>query len=198
MTRETIRECKRENKRKSRIEGKYIKRKEADGTRSRRDAKDYIILGLCAVLAIVVIDLIVSLFHPRQGAFAPPDFETEAVNGAPEVAEEMGYTELYQDGMAYRVSVCGVPSADGRCLTVYFTNAAENTCYLKLRILDEQSEMIGETGLLKPDQYVESVELEQEIEAGTPIRLKVMSYDPETYESVGTVVLNVTTALQAK
>lgn len=157
-----------------------------------KNKSNYIILGLCVVLAILVIDLIVSMVHPRQGAFVPPDFEAAAVSGTPEVAEEMGYTELYQDGMAYRVAVCGVPSMDGQNLMVYFTNAAENTCNLKLRVLDEQDETLGETGLLKPGQYVEAVELDQKIEAGTPIKLKVMSYDPETYESVGSVVLNVT------
>lgn len=166
--------------------------------KKERTKADYIIGILCIVLVIVAIDLIVSLFQPRQGAFVPPDFEAAAVSGTPEVAEEMGYTELYQDGMAYRVSVCGVPSMDGQRLVMYFTNAADNTCYLKLRVLDEQNEMIGETGLLKPGQYVESIELDKAIATGTPIKLKVMSYDPETYESVGTVVLNVTTGLYEK
>lgn len=173
-------------------------KKEAKVEWKKRDIKDYIILGLCVVLAVLAIDLIASLIHPRQGAFVPPEFEAAAVTGTPEVSEEMGYTELYQNGMAYRVLVCGVPYVDGQRLTMYFTNAADNTCYLKLRILDEQNEIIGETGLLKPDQYVESVELDKEIQSGTLLKLKVMSYDPDTYESVGTVVLNVTAASYEK
>lgn len=155
--------------------------------------KEAIILALILVLAVLLIDLIATILRPKQGKFVPPAFETAAVSGTPEVAEELGYTQLYQEGMAYRVAVCGMPYADGQKLTVYFTNVQENDCYLKLRILDAQDAVLGETGLLRPDEYVEAVELSEALEAGTPIKLKVMSYDAETYESAGTVLLSVTT-----
>lgn len=103
-----------------------------------------------------------------------------------------GYTELYQDGMAYRVSVCGVPQINGNELTVYFTNTEGNEQYLKLRVLDEKGNTLGETGLLKSGEYVKTVTLSKELPVGTKIKLKVMSYEPEDYTSAGSVAMNVT------
>ena len=104
----------------------------------------------------------------------------------------MGYTELYKEGMAYRVSVCGVPTVDGQDLTVYFTNAEGNEKYLKLRVLDTDGNILGETGLLNPGEYVKTVTLTKTLAAGENLKLKIMGYEPETYESAGSVSLNVT------
>lgn len=148
---------------------------------------------LTVILMIVALDLVVHMASVKEKSkFTPPAFDAKAVSGAPKVPEELGYTELYQEGMAYRVSVCGMPSVKGKNLDVYFTNEKSNGCYLKLRILDTEDQILGQTGLLKPGEYVQKVVLDKEIVAGTGIKLKVMSYDPETYESVGAVVLNVT------
>ena len=48
---------------------------------------------------------------------------------------------------------------DSSSATVYFTNAQENHVYLKLRVLDENDRILGETGLLKPGEYVKDVQL---------------------------------------
>ena len=81
---------------------------------------------------------------------------------------------------------------DSNKATVYFTNAEGNNVYLKLRVLDENDNILGETGLLKPGEYVRDVELIQALSADTGIRLKIMSYAPDTYLSEGSVVLNTT------
>lgn len=153
--------------------------------------KSYTLPVLTTVFAVLLIVMTVALFIPKTAEFTPPEFETDAVSGVPAVEESLGYTELYRDGMAYRVSVCGVPEADGNELTVYFTNSAENETYLKLRVLDENGNILGETGLLKPNEYVKSVTLDKPIAEGTNIKLKIMGYEPETYESTGSVSLNV-------
>lgn len=51
---------------------------------------------------------------------------------------------------------------------------------------------MGETGLLKPGEYVKTVTLTKTLAAGENIKLKIMGYEPETYESAGSVSLNVT------
>ena len=81
---------------------------------------------------------------------------------------------------------------DSNKATVYFTNAEGNNVYLKLRVLDENDNILGETGLLKPGEYVKDVELIRALSAGTGIRLKIMRYAPDTYLSEGSVVLNTT------
>lgn len=158
----------------------------------KKDRTLPILGGAFAVALVVMIVALCIPGEPKKGEFVPPAFEPAAVAGVPRVSEDSGYTELYKEGMAYRVSVCGIPAIDGQSLTVYFTNTEGNEKYLKLRVLDEDGGMLGETGLLKPGEYVERVELKKELAAGTKIKLKIMGYEPETYESAGVVSLNVT------
>lgn len=154
--------------------------------------KDYSLPVLFGVFAVLLIVMITVLCIPQTAEFVPPAFETAAVQGVPEVAESMGYTELYKEGMAYRVSVCGIPAVDGQNLTVYFTNTEGNEKNLKLRVLDTDGNVLGESGLLKPGEYVKTVTLTKALSAGENIKLKIMGYEPETYESAGSVSLNVT------
>lgn len=151
------------------------------------------ILGCIFVFVLIV--MIVALCIPKntsKGVFVPPAFESMAVSGTPDVPEMLGYTELYQEGMAYRVSVCGVPLVEGQSLSIYFTNTEGNEKYLKLRVLDTEGNILGETGLLQPGEYVECVELAETLSSGTAVKLKIMGYEPEDYSSAGSVVLNVT------
>ncbi len=134
----------------------------------------------------------VALFwpHEREGAFIPPAFESEAIKGVPEVPSNLGYAELYQEGMAYRVGVCGMVQADEGEAVLFFTNHQENEAWLKVRLLDEQGNLLGESGLLKPGEYLRAVKLERAIPSGAQIKLHVMGYQPETYHSIGAVTIN--------
>ena len=122
--------------------------------------------------------------------FTPPAFESAAVAGTPEVPDDLGYCELYQDGMAYRFSICGAVTMNGNTATVYFTSPESNEKWLKLRVLDAEGNVLGETGLIKPGEYVQTVELTEALAEGTAIKLKIMGYEPETYTSAGSVNLN--------
>lgn len=148
---------------------------------------------LAAVFAVAVIIMIVALSVPKKaerGEFVPPAFDSSAVTGIPEVPEGLGYSAPFQEGMAYRFAVCGNVMMDGKQALVYFTNPAENETWTKLRIYDESGNVLGETGLIKPGEYVQYVELNKELASGTPIKLKIMGYEPDTYLSAGSVVLN--------
>lgn len=159
--------------------------------------KQNILPILCGVLALVAVVMIVALCIPKtpdKGAFVPPALDGSAVQGTPEVAKELGYTEFFKAGMAYRVSLCGVPTIDENVLTVYFTSPESNEKYLKLRVLDSKGNILGESGLVRPGEYVQAVALDKRVAPGTKIALKVMGYEPETYESAGSVTINVTIA----
>lgn len=149
------------------------------------------ILG--AVFAVALIIMISALAIPKEadrGEFIPPAFESAAVTGTPKVPEGLGYSAPFQEGMAYRFAVCGNVLMDGKQAQVYFTNPAENETWTKLRVCDENGSVLGETGLLKPGEYIRYVELEKELAPGAPIKLKIMGYEPDTYLSAGSVVLN--------
>lgn len=134
----------------------------------------------------------------KQQKFTPPPFESAAVAGTPEVPESLGYSSPYQEGMGYRFSVCGNVTMDGSSAVVYFTNPTENQVWIKLRVLDKDGNLLGETGLLKPGEYVETVELAENLPVGTPVKLKIMGYEPETYYSAGSVILNTTVGIESK
>lgn len=148
---------------------------------------------LCGVLAIALAVMVAALFFGgKQGTaeFTQPPFEPAAVAGVPEVPESLGYISPYQEGMGYRFSVCGNLVMEGNNAAIYLTNPAENKVWLKLRVLDESNNILGETGLIRPGEYVKDVELTENLTAGTKIKLKIMGYEPETYFSAGSATLN--------
>lgn len=152
------------------------------------------LLGTLFLLMLVV--MVVALAAPKEptrGEFIPPDFEVNAVSGTPEVPDSLGYSAPFQEGMAYRFAVCGNVTIEGGKALVYFTNPAENATWIKLRLYDEAGVLLGETGLLKPGAYVQYVALNQVPSPGTLIQLKIMGYEPDTYLSAGSVVLNTRT-----
>ena len=148
-------------------------------------------IPLILVGSICVLSLLVMLFalarqpEPVRGEFTPPPFDPAAESGTPVVPEGLGYSQL--DCQAYKVSLCGKLGADG---TVFLTNPKENTVWLKLRVLDEKGNIQGETGLIRPGEYVRSVLLENVPKDGSTIALKIMAYQPDTYFSEGAATLN--------
>lgn len=152
------------------------------------------VLLLAAVLwvlsfAVMVIALVAG-GKQNQAEYTPPPFESDAVAGTPEVPESLGYSSPYQEGMGYRFSVCGNVTMDGSSAVVYFTNPAGNSVWIKLRVMDKDGNLLGETGLLKSGEYVKNVELTGNLPVGTPVKLKIMGYEPETYFSAGSATLN--------
>ena len=148
---------------------------------------------LCGVLAVALAIMAAALaFGGKQepADFTPPPFDAAAVAGVPEVPESLGYISPYREGMEYRFSVCGNVVMEDNAAAVYLTNPAENEVCLKLRVLDENGNILGETGLLKPGEYVKDVALTGNLPVGTPITLKIMGYEPETYFSAGSATLN--------
>ena len=125
--------------------------------------------------------------EPQRGEFVPPPFDASAVRGTPNILnpEAIGYTEL--DAKAYKVSVCGMVQVNGNKADIYFTNSESNSTWLKLRVLNANGEIIAETGLVRPGEYIQSVTFTKIPNIDDPITLRVMGYEPVTYYSVGEV-----------
>lgn len=162
----------------------------ASKTANKKNRTVPILLAVLAVLAVLMI--VVLCLTKNDTQFTPPPFEENAVSGVPEVADELGYSSPYKEGMSYRFSVCGNVTAEGSDAVVYLTNPAENEVWFKLRVLDENGKTLGETGLLKPGEYVRCVTLSCVPPDGTKITLKIMGYEPETYHSAGSATLSTT------
>ena len=143
-----------------------------------------VLSALCILsLAVMVLAL---CRGPQKAEFIQPPFEPETHAGTPEVPEGCGYQEL--DVQAFRVALCGKVCVRDCGAEVWFTNPGSNPVWLKLRVLDESGQILGETGLLRPGEYVQYVALKK-TEPGAPVTLKVMAYEPETFHSAGSIVL---------
>lgn len=149
-----------------------------------------VMTGICVLSLVVMIWALAFGGKEEKAEFVPPPFEKAAVSGVPDVPQELGWGEL--DAKAFKVSVCGVVCAEADSADVWLTNPESNDVWLKLRILDAEGAVLGETGLLKPGEYVRAVRLNRETEAGEKIALKIMSYEPKTFYSEGAVSLNTT------
>ena len=145
---------------------------------------------LCVLLFVIGLTVFgLSLFH-QADSFTPPVAELNARSGRPVVPEELGWSELYQEGMPYSLYICGVcePNEENQ-IAVWFYNPAENDVLLSMKVYDGDT-CIGETGFLKPDEYVQYVSVDQKLDEGADIRYEIIGYEPDTYYSAGTVSLN--------
>ena len=147
----------------------------------------------CAALALaLVLTMMLVGCNEKEATpqFTPPPFDPAATVGTPTVPEGLGYKELDANGV-YKLSVCGAFSvADGKA-DLWLTNPESNTVLLKIRVYDKTTgAVLGETGLVRPGEYVKSVEISSAPPKGTAIVLRVMSYQPDTYYSMGEVTLN--------
>lgn len=161
--------------------------------RKRRNIPLVITSVLCVVSLVTMIATLVFTYKNQEPqTFVPPPFDEQAIRGVPEVPSEIGWSEL--DAQVYKASVCGVVTvADGKA-DIWFTNPESNTVWLKLRILDADGNILGETGLIRPGEFIRSVSFEVIPQPGDTIGLKLMAYEPETYYSAGSATLNTVVA----
>lgn len=145
---------------------------------------------ICAISLIAMAAALMTGREPAPQAFTPPPFEAAAAAGTPQVPETLGWGEL--DAQAFRFCVCGKVVVQDGAADIWLTNPESNAVWLKARILDENGAALGETGLIRPGEYVQTVRLHAAPEDGTGIGIKVMAYQPETYFSEGSATLNTT------
>ena len=151
----------------------------------RKNTPLILVALICAFSLLMMTFALNMQMNQTETEFTPPPFDKTAVVGVPVVPDGLGYAEL--DCQAYRVSLCGKLTADGQ---IWLTNPLENSVWLKMRVLDEKGRILGETGLVRPGEYVQTITLTSVPKSGTPVILKIMGYEPDTYYSAGAASLN--------
>ena len=159
-----------------------------------KKSKIYVTLSavFCAICVIIMISVIITPQKAVQGDFTPPQFDSSAVSGEPSVPDNLGYISPYRNGMEFRASLCGNIIVNGETADVYFTNNRQNDVWLKLRITDENGNILAETGIIRPGEYVKSIQFTQKPENGQKIICKIMAYEKETYRSKGYFTISTT------
>ena len=157
----------------------------------KRLIKSLIIIAI--VSFITMIFSVLGYVKSSKNEFIKPEFDNKAIAKELEITDELkelGYNEFYQEGMSYKFSMCGKVNIENKKATVYFTNDTNNETWLKLRIIDRNNNIIGETGIVRPGEYVENVDIKGNTKSGDKITLKIMGYVPEKYTSAGAVSVN--------
>ena len=145
--------------------------------------------GICAAAVIVMI--IALTCGGGQKRFSLPPFDSAAQEGQPkDDLQNVGYGEI--DAKAFRFLAAGKLTVENGKTDVWLTNLKENTVWLKVRVVDEKDNVLGESGLVRPGEYVRSVKLHSVPKESIPVSLKIMAYEPETYYSAGYALLNTT------
>lgn len=149
-------------------------------------------LSVLCILSLLAMGLALNR-SGDAGGFEPPPFEPAALAGKPEVPAGLGYQEL--DAQEFRVGLCGEIHVHDGMAEIWFTNPQGNDVWLRLRVADEEGHVLGQTGLLRPGEYVRYVAL-SETTPGMKIGMKVMAYEPEIYHSAGALVFHTGIAAQ--
>ncbi len=136
------------------------------------------------ILLISFSFLIVTIIF-KNDKFVAPEFDKNAIDGVPEISEDSYTSFNYLD--SYKVFICGEPKLVNNKLYLYLTSEKSNDINLKARMYKDDK-LIGETGLLKPNQYLEYVDVSS-ISVGDKISIKIMSYD-DNYQSAGVIKVN--------
>ena len=112
--------------------------------------------------------------------------------GEPVVDERYGYSTLTVDE-EYAVQLCGVPANDGQTVEWNLTNPADNGVWFRAEVLDEGGETLASTGVLRQGEYLPSVTLSRPLtDRETPVTVRIVAYEPDTWQSRGNVNLNLT------
>lgn len=148
-----------------------------------------IIFAMMVVLALLVGALVilpaVAGNRTVQGEFVAPDFDPAAVSGVPDVTDPARQFSWLQMGDHIRLALCGSPRLTEEGAELYLTSDSTNAAWLLVKIYDESGNELGRSGLLRPGEYVQTVALEASAEPGTAVTVKLLSYEPDTYYSLG-------------
>lgn len=146
-------------------------------------------------LGVLVLALLAAVFFQRANRpveisrFEPPAFDANALSGEPEVDYPDMYGTLSLDDEV-TVSLYSAPIVSHGTATVCFTADAGNTVWVRLRLMDMNGNTLGESGLLRPGEYVEFVNLTVLPDRPEAIA-KILTYEPDTYYSLGTATAQI-------
>ena len=149
--------------------------------------KGLIIALIICVISVVGFILALNSYN-KSKVFVKPEFDKNVIEGMPKLGKEDGFDE-FEVSENYIIYMTGETKLNDNKLVVYFTSKKSNDVYVKLRILKDEK-VVGETGLLKPGEYIKEVKLDKSLKKDDEITLKVMGYEPDTYYSAGSISLN--------
>lgn len=136
---------------------------------------------------IIVIMIIGIIYFSMDKKFVPPKFE-ENVKTFEKVPNEDKIIRVNDD---YAFYIDGIAKVKDKYIYVNFYSLTNDKTYLKVRVLQDDV-IIAESGLLKKNEFVEKLKMKRSLIESKRITYLVMSYEKDTYYSLGEVRLNPT------
>lgn len=161
--------------------------KNAPETKSRSFPVWLWILAVCCLVSLIWMVWVLVRPASETGTFTPPPFEESARTA--ELAD-LSFTEENRIQAGDLIVYAGMSSLKGEVLDLPVWNSPESKAWIRIRILDEQGNTLGETGVLKPSETVDQISLSSPAASGKMI-IQIMGYEPETYHSAGSIRLSV-------
>jgi len=158
------------------------------------DKEKLIIKIMIVIVAIICIISLIIFFNKdklaKKGQFIIPEMEESAINGKPNaIPKEYMYQEAKVND-DYIIYLSANPSIKDNILTIYFTSVETNKGLIKIKILDSNDSVIGESGLINSNSYIKDITLNKSLKNKEKITIKVMHYEKETYYSLGSIKLD--------
>ena len=160
----------------------------ASAAPGKAGSKRTIVVVVCCVVAALAVWLLIWLFACNGSSFFDPAART---GQAPYKTEEEMQAELdrvIEEGM-FNISIASIiefenGSAPG---TAYIENVPGNRYNMQVTITDDDTgDVLYESGVLQPNQYIEDIVLTKDLDAGTyDATATFTALDPTTYEQVG-------------
>ena len=144
-----------------------------------------IISVLCVVLALLLAFTLIILIHGPFTYFEPPLADENAQTGIPQLTE--GTLGSITGGPGFRFLLAKEPMYENGKVALYFTSPETNTVWMVAELCDANGNTIGKSGLLRPGEYVESITVYEDATVGEAITVRILSYEPDTYYSMGSV-----------
>lgn len=136
---------------------------------------------------IIVIMIIGIIYFSMDKKFVPPKFEENAKTFE-KVPNEDKIIRVNDD---YAFYIDGIAKVKDKYIYVNFYSLTNDKTYLKVRVLQDDV-IIAESGLLKKNEFVEKLKMKRLLIESKRITYLVMSYEKDTYYSLGEVRLNPT------
>lgn len=152
-----------------------------------KDKKKIIILSLVLLFLILII-ILLSINIKNKETFVKPEFDSNVLTEIPENINYQDSTIKIKEN--YDIYINGLPKLENDDLVIDFISIDTNNIWIKIRVLNENEEVIAESGLVKPGEYLKSVKLNKQINKTDQVIYMIIGYEIDTYLSAGTIKLN--------
>lgn len=147
-----------------------------------------ILISMAAIIGLLLVSAacMVLFFKPPTviNPFVPPEFDPAAQIGTPAPGENTSYGTLNLTETT-AVSLCANVYIENQSALVYFTSHKDNQGWMKIKLTDEAGNLLGESGLIRPGEYVRGVQLASVPKESGLILAKILIYEPDSYLSLG-------------